>query len=171
MKERIPKMGSMNLIDKVLQGLKCCTECKGESCRKCPYAEEMPTDTPMCMPEMAADCSKVIKQLQADNQRLDKENQKLLEQNIELNRVQNFTRPRVLTIGEIDNFIHNPVYFENQYMRAWAILTEHEGDAIRLLLEEMEMKRWLENYGIGFRIWNTRPSDEQRKSVPWEEGE
>ena len=77
----------------------------------------------------------------------------------------------MLTIGEIDNFIHNPVYFENQYMRAWAILTEHEGDAIRLLLEEMEMKRWLENYGIGFRIWNTRPSDEQRKAVPWGEGE
>lgn len=83
----------MNLTEKVLQGLKCCTECKGESCRKCPYAEEMPTDTPMCMPEMAADCNKVIKQLQKDNQRLDKENQKLLEKMAELNRKEQARKP------------------------------------------------------------------------------
>ena len=143
-------MESMNLIDKVLQGTEHCAAMNGLDCSKCEYREL--EEVPTCTVHLAADCNKVIKQLQADNQRLDKENQKLLEQNIELNRVQNFTRPRVLTIGEIDNFIHNPVYFENQYMRAWAILTEHEGDAIRLLLEEMEMKRWLKNYGIGFRI-------------------
>ena len=57
-------------IEKVLQGLKCCTECKGESCRKCPYAEEMPTDTPMCMPEMASDAMHVIHDLQAEQKKI-----------------------------------------------------------------------------------------------------
>ena len=83
-KERMTGMESMNLIDKVLQGTEHCAAMNGLDCGKCAYLDDSIVK-PYCTQNLAADCNKVIKQLQADNQRLDKENQKLLEQMAELN--------------------------------------------------------------------------------------
>ena len=71
------------MIEKVLQGTEHCAAINGLDCSMCEYREL--EEVPTCTAHLAADCNKVIKQLQADNQRLDKENQKLLEQMAELN--------------------------------------------------------------------------------------
>lgn len=84
-------MGSMNLIEKVLQGTEHCAAMNGLDCSKCEYREL--EEVPTCTVHLTADCNKVIKQLQEDNKRLDKENQKLLEQMAELNRKEQARKP------------------------------------------------------------------------------
>ena len=77
-------------------------------------------------------------------------------------------RPRVIKIEEIADHVKGPVYFENRYCHGWRILADFEDDRIRLASYDIDSARYLDNYGIAFRLWNRKPTDEQRKATPWE---
>ena len=111
------------------------------------------------------------------------ESAKMVRDAIELLKEQ---QPRLLTIEEIEEAIDTVVWIESKFefenafentsdnyalilfysrphkeIGVHFVTTDH-GDYIRLPYEQ-NGKKW--------RVWNKRPTDEQRKAVPWKDGE
>ena len=64
-------------IEKVIKGLECCSK-NVRTCEVCPYDKEM--EISGCDWDLSRDALELLKKLKEDNVRLDRENQKLIEQ-------------------------------------------------------------------------------------------
>ena len=81
--------------------------------------------------------------------------------------------PRVMTLEEVrDEADH--MYLEKHSktgsdLYGCAIRGDWDGYGIELLMSEYDTarERW-SNYGITWRCWTSRPTDEQREAIPWE---
>ena len=86
-------------------------------------------------------------------------------------------QPRVLTKAEIADFLDNIVWYETKYQDNssdyFALVEDYtvKHEAVWLLLIVCEQSNRLStaDYGINWRVWSARPTDEQRKAVPWKD--
>ena len=86
--------------------------------------------------------------------------------------------PRVMTLDEAKAHVGNPVWVEEKVVvnGYWEILFDVDGEAFHMTTGQIEFGGMLtghmmfavSDYGDGFRLWTSRPSDEQRQNTPWE---
>lgn len=81
-------------------------------------------------------------------------------------------KPKVLSRSEAESYSEvvncysekNPLYVEYQkphpYNLKWAT-----NETVGAWMSDFEISR---DYGIDFRFWTSRPTEEERKNVPWE---
>ena len=85
--------------------------------------------------------------------------------------------PRLMTLWEAVGIIDRPVYLERNVLMSdksvnrqecWALVQATDDEhMIRLATPYGEEKWHVGAYGIGWRCWTSRPTDEQREAIPW----
>ena len=88
-------------------------------------------------------------------------------------------QPRVLTKAEMADFLDNIVWYEtkdqNNTSEYFALVEgyslKHEAVWLQLISCDGNNRLSTSDYGINWRVWSARPTDEQRKAVPWKDGE
>ena len=139
-------MIELDKLEKVIKGLECCTTMDDKGfpmCEKCPYSCE---DTCPELDKMHRDALSLLK-------------------------VQD---PRVMTLEEVVKTERNtPIYIDLRYgMHGWDIY-----DGVDIQAKDIVTgARWASNefwswdeYRKTWRCWTSRPTDEQRKAVKWDE--
>lgn len=116
-------------------------------CEKCPYTSEVGETVSNCVKTMRTDAISLLK---------DQE-------------------PRVMKLEEVKASIGEPIYFESHgtYMGKtgfWilpALFTESE--LMRYVYPQSShySELGLRAYGKTWRCWTSRPTDEQREAIPW----
>lgn len=89
---------------------------------------------------------------------------------------------RIMTLGEIDGILsgsmesHNTIFWaesRSKTMCSFGVFQldySDDGDFEALLIGCSWPSHYRrETYGITWRVWTTKPTDEQRKAVPWNE--
>lgn len=138
--------------EEVIRGLECCLK---DDCDNCPYYD----------PEVDHDCDYFGKCLRGN----------MYHDAIALLKEQ---EPRVMTLWEAVGIIDRPVYLERNVLmpdksvnrqECWALVCATDDEhMIRLATPYGEEKWHVGAYGIGWRCWTSRPTDEQREAIPWE---
>ena len=128
-------------LDKVIKGLECCAN-RNSCIGKCPYDEL--GDIYDCVPHLAADALALLKAQE----------------------------PRVMTLEEVKQAEGRDVWLELSGNIADDVLTAAtiEGCGTKGLSTRYESLPYTK-YGVkpyGWRCWDSRPTDEQRKAVEWE---
>ena len=82
-------------------------------------------------------------------------------------------KPRVVDIDQKKRqfeAVNIPVWYEWRYqgrsMLEPAIITSSHGILTEGMLALPDVIDW-ENYGVNWRCWTSRPTDEQREAIPW----
>ena len=86
---------------------------------------------------------------------------------------------RVLTKTEIADFLDNIVWYETKEQDNtsdyFALVEDysrgHESVWLQLISCDRNNRLSTADYGINWRVWSARPTDEQRKAEPWKDGE
>ena len=141
----------MNGCEKVMKGLECCavkniTPESARHCGICPYDRERNG-------EMDFDC-------QND----------LLCATLELLKEQ---EPRVMTLQEAINgpqvyFVEFQYHLDRGWVKCDFITHDNVGEVAMLYKDGKTFYQQETTYGRLWRLWNARPTDEQRKATPWE---
>lgn len=79
-------------------------------------------------------------------------------------------KPRVMTLEEV-KVSNDPVFFENKsgILCDWAINCVMNGKHIFLTIRNASVQTYrIDRYGISWRCWTFRPTDEQKATTPWE---
>lgn len=80
--------------------------------------------------------------------------------------------PRVMTVEELRNDSGEAFYFETraEMLRSCVIVNDTSNDFVYLVcgLDDDIYWRDYRSYNITWRCWTSRPTQEQRKTVPWE---
>ena len=143
-------MQSLNLYERAIKGLECCTKYPNEfgDCMggDCPYGPRIE-----CHKELLQDALALLKAQE----------------------------PRVMTLEEVRGSLKQPIWEEvrsshkNLYT-GWVLAYDiQKGQGItgtRLgMAEPSGRMAWygLEDYGTKWRCWDKRPTDEQREDTPW----
>lgn len=78
--------------------------------------------------------------------------------------------PRVMTLEEVKK-ADDPVFFETQsgVIYDWAIRCTANEKHVFLTIRNSTMQAYrIDRYGVSWRCWTSRPTDEQRKAVKWD---
>lgn len=179
--------------EKVIKGLECCA-IPGGDCHRCPY-DKYGIEGLECENKLVADALALLKadqtelirqrdiiaQLQAS---LDLANGKLINMGYEAyncddgrdtleNCIKAAQEPRVMTLEEIDE--DEAYWFEEKYGKKSlgrnVLIHNIEEDArepyISLVYTFGEASYEISEYGQTWRLWSSKPTDEQREAVPW----
>ena len=137
----------MDKLEKVIKGLEHCTS-YGSTCDKCDYLEHNRNeDDPHCGDVLMRDALELLKEKQ----------------------------PRVLELTEFKESM--PVWFEEKDGDIYCVLiANYYGFDVRVLHNNKKYRSyfidWLcDYYCIDWRCWSAKPTEEQRKAVPWKDGE
>lgn len=139
--------------EKVIKGLECCStydDYSRKSCRKCPYNE----------PEGKRSC-------------------KLHQMRVDALTLLKAQAPRVMTLEELEDALDTVVWLDIPN-------TENLADGYSLIMAYSHKNGFIflespfgdnpsqdrfeyKDYGITWRCWTSRPTDEQREAVKWDE--
>ena len=143
-------------LEKVMKGLRCLSnpyaqDMNGRDCKRCQY------DSASCFLDITADALALLKEQEA----------------------------RVLTTGELFHMEHQGVYIERRNSQLYAtepaivlrtlVCEPSFGGAKYILMRENKLNepRWACDYNKdrsnGWRCWTSKPTEEQRKAVKWDE--
>jgi len=132
--------------EEVIRGLECCISGNPAICKRvgCPYAEEHDGIGDTCIDHLMADALALLKAQE----------------------------PRVMTVEEVKAFEWDYCYLEQE---------RQPGKEYRMIMGDyaltcitwpcitsMRIEYGDSSYGVKWRCWTSRPTDEQREAVPWE---
>ena len=131
--------------EKVIKGLECCEHLSGEYCRQCPYHEDIAADTPPCCTGVLAhDALALLKEREA----------------------------RVMTLEEAcgAEICWIEVRAINCVSAADIVFDPVKADRIDIYRPGMpDSQLGIDLYGEVWRCWTSRPTDEQREAVKWDD--
>lgn len=86
-------------------------------------------------------------------------------------------QPRVLAKTEIADFLDNIVWYETKdqdnssdyFALVEDYTLKHEAVWLQLISCDRNNRLSTADYGINWRVWSARPTDEQRKAEPWKD--
>lgn len=127
--------------DKVIKGLKCCSNhTPGFGCSECPYECD---DFDQCIEAVTYDALELLKEQE----------------------------PRVLTLEEVKAFGWDYCYLEEERLPGKEYRAVCGDYALTCItwpcVTSMRIQHGDESYGKKWRCWSAKPTDEQRKAVEW----
>lgn len=137
----------MTELEKVVKGLECCiTTCTLDECEKCPYIGKRDFVRIECETDLLRDALALLKA-----------------------RIS-----RMLTLDEIIAACGEPVWFEENTLQgsygAWGVVKGINEPYKAVEIGGVRYTYWAKaKYNITWRCWTSRPTDEQRKAVKWDE--
>lgn len=146
-------------LEKVIQGLSACAEEDG--CDRCPY------EYIGCRATLAEDAIALLKEQEELQAELDIVN----EMNTALYGALEEQEARVMQYDEIKKSLGSPVwveYSEDESRNGFGVPTSDCASWIEIYGANAYSCHSNDSHGIKWRAWTARPTDEQRKAVPWE---
>lgn len=134
-------------IEKVIKGLECCRidENRHINCADCPYYTDDDKGQMWCSNEINNDALELLKEKQ----------------------------PRVLDYEELFHEETFSLWFEDKehllLLHVACVDGEYEDMHVNVAVED-NYENW-STYGKTWRMWSEIPTEEQRKAVPWKDGE
>ena len=130
--------------EEVVRGLEACAAMSGDECRKCPYGHECrDADLPYGIPHLASDALALLREQEA----------RVLDWN---------------EIGTVDGAVWLEDRDENEVVPG-LVMQMHSAVNLDIKkdgkLHTASASR--SDYGERWRAWSARPTEEQRKAVPW----
>lgn len=136
----------MTKLKKVIKGLECCrAQLSSPLCEECPYKDDV-QGTCDTLNNIFSDALELLKEQE----------------------------PRVLTHEEADAIAHQTeetaIYLERKSDKSLyaAIAGDTQGRVPNISWLGKE-RNYQDEYGISWRCWSARPTDEQREAVKWDE--
>lgn len=187
----------MRLInrEKVIKGLECCSFAwniqEPPNCRNCPYTDEDFGTCQIPNTTLIDDALELLKKDQIElaelQATLDLANGKLINMGYEIyncddgrdalkNTIKAIQEPRVLTIDEFDQALDTVIWYDSRdsenLSTSYVLLTGYSlkhSFAEFKLIGGTEVTGTLYRYNKDWRLWSSRPTDEQREATPWVE--
>lgn len=175
----------MNKRDKVIKGLECCTTMDEQgfpSCEKCPYdvngtchdLDALHRDALMLLKAQKAEAADVPKPDSDIGCWYDITHNYTLEQVVSALKAQ---EPRIMTLKEVQQ--HNNqdgcIWFEQPSYNAVAAFVTQDGEEFTELISPYLLGLPINHiymanrfYGLTWRCWTPRPTDEQREAAQWQ---